>query len=180
MWDTIGMKPPMYVRELTAEERARLEGGLGSSDAFTMRRSQILLASSRGERPSQIARNLGCAVQTVRNAIHAFHDQSTECLRPLRPGPDPQQTQRIFNEEKREALRAMLHRSPRDFGKQTSLWTLEVAAQVCAQSGLVEREVSDETVRQALKRLGVGWRRAKNWITSPDPEYARKKRDASG
>lgn len=174
------MKPPMYVRELTAEERARLEGGLRSSDAFTMRRSQILLASSRGERASRIARNLGCAVQTVRNAIHAFHEQSAECLRPVRPGPNPQQTSRLFSDEKREALRAMLHRSPRDFGKQTSLWTLELAAQVSAETGLVEREVSDETVRQALRRLGVGWRRAKNWITSPDPEYARKKSGASG
>ncbi len=98
----------------------------------------------------------------------------------MRRGPNPEETWRIFDEHKREALQAMLHRSPRDFGKQTSLWTLELAAQVCAQTGLVERTVSDETVRQALRRLGVGWRRAKNWITSPDPEYARKKRDASG
>src|SRR5438132_865686 len=140
------MKAPMYVRELTTEEQARLEGALRSSDAFTLKRSQILLASSRGERPSQIARNLGCAVQTVRNAIHAFHDQSVECLRPPRPGPKPEQTQRIFDAHKREALRAILHRSPRDFGKQTSLWTLELAAEVCAQTGLTQRMVSDETV----------------------------------
>jgi hypothetical protein len=26
-----------------------------------------------------------------------------------------------------------------------------------------------------LARLGVRWERAKRWITSPDPEYARKK-----
>ena len=30
-------------------------------------------------------------------------------------------------------------------------------------------------IRQALKRLGVGWTRAKHWLTSPDPEYAAKK-----
>ena len=35
--------------------------------------------------------------------------------------------------------------------------------------------VSLETIRDALKRLGVGWRRAKTWITSPDPQYALKK-----
>ena len=35
--------------------------------------------------------------------------------------------------------------------------------------------VSGETIRQAILRLGVRWRRAKQWITSPDPEYARKK-----
>lgn len=40
--------------------------------------------------------------------------------------------------------------------------------------------VSDETVRDAINRLGLGWKRAKNWIASPDPEYARKKNDAIG
>src|SRR5262249_4801824 len=69
----------------------------------------------------------------------------------------------------------LLHRSPRDFGKPTSVWTLAVAAEVCHEQGLTERPVSDETIRQALVRLGIGWKRAKTWITSPDPAYARKK-----
>jgi hypothetical protein len=90
----------------------------------------------------------------------------------------PKHPHPIFDEDRREELKALLHRSPRDFGKQTSVWTLELAADVCAQTELTERLVSDETVRMALRRLGVGWRRAKNWITSPDPEYARKKNDA--
>ena len=46
--------------------------------------------------------------------------------------------------------------------------------------GITARLVSDETIRQALKRLGVGWKRAKTWITSPDPAYLRKKRRATG
>jgi hypothetical protein len=32
-----------------------------------------------------------------------------------------------------------------------------------------------ETVRATLERLGKSWQRAKGWIESPDPEYARKK-----
>ncbi len=36
-------------------------------------------------------------------------------------------------------------------------------------------QVSIETIRFALKRLRVGWQRAKHWITSPDPAYVRKK-----
>ena len=63
----------------------------------------------------------------------------------------------------------------RDFGKPTGLWTLALAAEVAHAEGLTDRPVSIETIRQALKRLGVGWRRAKAWITSPDPAYARKK-----
>src|SRR5262249_20798893 len=74
-----------------------------------------------------------------------------------------------------EQLRALLHRSPHEFGKPSSLWTLAWAAEVSFARGLSPTQVSDETIRQALKRLGVGWKRAKHWITSPDPEDLRKK-----
>ena len=70
----------------------------------------------------------------------------------------------------------MSHQSPRTYGKKTSVWTLTLAAQVCHELGLTARQVSIETIRLALNGLGVGWRRAKDWITSPDPDYARKKR----
>jgi transposase len=179
MWENGSMNGPvngpMYVRELTSQERAALKAALGSTDARTLRRSQILLASARGERPSDIARSLGCAVQTVRNTIHAFHKEGVECLQPKRPGP--KYTHPIFDQHKREQLQALLHRSPRDFDKPTSVWTLDLAVQVCAETGLTEGVVSDETVRKAITRLGVGWRRAKKWISSPDPQSARKKSD---
>ena len=77
-------------------------------------------------------------------------------------------------------LRDLLHRSPRDFGKPTSLWTLDLAAEVAFAEGLTARRVSGEAIRQALLRLGVGWKRAKTWITSPDPAYLRKKGRATG
>ena len=38
------MKPPIFVRTLSKEERKVLEAGLRSSDAFVLRRCQILLA----------------------------------------------------------------------------------------------------------------------------------------
>jgi hypothetical protein len=60
------------------------------------------------------------------------------------------------------------------------VWTLELAAEVSFEQGLTRERVSDETIRATLKRLGVHWKRAKRWITSPDPEYARKKVPATG
>jgi len=56
---------------------------------------------------------------------------------------------------------------------------LSLAAEVAFEQGLTERQLSHESIRQALKRLGVGWKRAKTWITSPDPHYARKKSGAT-
>lgn len=163
----------MYLRALSPAEQAGIEAGLRSSNAFSLRRSQILLASSRGQRPSQIAHNLGCATQTVRNTLHAFEQRGLACLK--QESSRPKTIHAEFDQQKCEALRAVLHQSPRIYGKQTSVWTLALAAQVCQELGLTERQVSIETIRLALKRLGVGWHRAKDWITSPDPDYARKK-----
>ena len=43
------MQAPRFVRPPTEEEKQALAAGLRSADAFTLRRSQIILASARGE-----------------------------------------------------------------------------------------------------------------------------------
>src|ERR671912_593051 len=142
------MKRPIFVRPLTDAERETLEAGLRSPDAFTLRRCQILLKSADGQNAYQIARNLGCNPQTVRNAIHILNEEGLQ--EALRRGSNrPHTVHRSFDEEGAEALRQMLHRSPR------------------------------ETVRATLARMGVRWQRAKHWITSPDPLYERKKGGAT-
>lgn len=173
------MRPPIFVRPLTDAERTAISAGLRSPDAFTLRRCQILLASARGERAPRIAEQLGCDDQTVLDALHAFNARGVAALRKgssraHHPRPP------AFPGERAEQLRALLHRSPRDFDQPTSLWTLELAAQVSCAEGLTATVVSGETIRLTLKRLGIGWKRAKQWITSPDPEYARKKAGATG
>jgi hypothetical protein len=61
----------------------------------------------------------------------------------------------------------LLHQDPRKFGKEDSFWTLEYAAEVSFEQGITERQVSGETIRATLARLGVRWERAKRWIESP-------------
>jgi transposase len=116
------MKPPIFVRDLSKKERERLEAGLRSKDAFVMRRCQILLASARGESPPKIAESLGCASQTVRNAIRAFNGRGLDAL--LAGSSRPRPIHAAFDGKSAEALRQMLHRSPREFGRESSLWTL--------------------------------------------------------
>lgn len=166
-------RAPIYVRQLTDDERAALMAGLRSRDAFVLRRCQILLASASGKRASQIAAELGCDTDTALNAINAFNQTGLEALQ---AGSSVANTiYRGFDAAQAEQLRALLHQSPRNFGKKTSVWTLELAADVSFEQGLTPERVSREAVRTALERLGVRWKRAKQWITSPDPAYARKK-----
>ena len=167
------------MRPLSDAERKSLEEGLRSPDAFILRRCQILLASSRGENAYQIARSLGCNPQTARNAIHEFNEGGLKAALG-RGSSRPHTVHRAFVPEGAERLREILHRDPRQFGKPTSLWTLDLAAQVSCEEGLTEGRVSGETIRATLARLGVRWERAKRWIESPDPEYERKKGHATG
>lgn len=174
----VSMRSPIFVRPLTDAEHQALTAGLRSADAFVLRRCQILLASSRGERAPRIAEHLGCDDQTVLDALHAFNAQGLEALK--KGSFRPKHTPLVFGPEQAEQLRALLHRPPRDFGYPTSVWTLDLAAQASVEQGVVSTRVSGETIRQTLLRLGQGWKRAKHWITSPDPEYTRKKVDATG
>ncbi len=115
----------------------------------------------------------GCHKQTVLTVIHDFNANG---LAVLEEGSSrPHRLRTTFSDEALEGLQDLLHRSPRDFGKPTSLWTLLLAAQVSFEQGLTPRLVSDESVRRALGRLGTNWKRAKHWITSPDPQYLLKK-----
>jgi transposase len=168
------MRPPVFVRPLMDVEQARLEAGLRSKDLYVLRRCQIVLASARGEWVPRIAATLGCNDQTVRNVLQQFEREGLDaCL--TRGSNRPHTIHCKIDEVAEEQLRALLHQSPRTFGKPTSLWTLELAAEVSCAEGITTERVSGETIRQAIQRLGVRWRRAKQWITSPDPEYARKK-----
>jgi len=166
-------KAPLFVRPPTDAERQALEDALRSPDAFVLRRAQIIRASAQGEQVGVIAPRVGFSGQAVRNVIRAFNAHGVAVLQPR------SRRNRViyssFDTAGAEALRALLHQSPRLFDKPTSVWTLDLAAEVAYERGLTAWRVSGETIRATLARMGVRWRRAKEWITSPDPEYARKK-----
>ncbi|EFH88315.1 helix-turn-helix domain-containing protein [Ktedonobacter racemifer] len=167
------MRTPIFIRPVTEDEQRQIQADLRSSDAFVLRRCQILLASARRESAPLIARQLGCDDQTVRNVIHGFNAEGFGMLH--QGSSRPHRLRTTFTEERAQQLKDLLHRSPRDFGKERSTWTLELAAQVSFEQGIISQEVSDESIRRALKRLKTNWKRAKHWITSPDPQYLVKK-----
>jgi hypothetical protein len=50
------MKLSLYLRSVTDDERAALKSEMSSSDAFTVHRWQILLASAERRKPAEIER----------------------------------------------------------------------------------------------------------------------------
>src|SRR3954465_927243 len=135
------MHPPIFVREPSAEERARLEAALRAVDAFTVRRAQIVLLSAAGRRPREIAQGLRCAVQTVRNGVRAFNAGGLAALEA--GSPRPQGAAPGLGAAERERLRAILHQPPRAFGHARSTWTLDLLAREAHGQGLSPTKLSD-------------------------------------
>jgi hypothetical protein len=84
------MRKPIYIRPLTEDEHQILQEGLRSSNAFVLRRCQILLARTRGQTARVIGEALGCDDQTVRNVLHTFNTQGLAAL--TRRSSAPQRT----------------------------------------------------------------------------------------
>ncbi|MBE7555382.1 MAG: helix-turn-helix domain-containing protein [Anaerolineales bacterium] len=166
---------PLYVGRLTEEETTVLKAGLRSPSAFTVRRCQILLKSAKWQTASQLAKALDCSDQTVREAIRAYHQEGLDCLREKSHARHDQQP--TINEAGCGRLKEISRLSPRTFGFQTSVWTRPLLAKVLSQEGYTGQQVSPSAITAALKRVDVAWRRAKQWLRSPDPHYERRKKD---
>lgn len=171
------MRPYNQIRDLKTEEREALLKGTRSKSGFTVRRSHILLLNAEGQSAPTIANRLHCSEQMVRNVIRAFNREGIACLE--EKSHRPHHDHHVFSEEGLKRLRDLVHRSPRDFKFETSLWTLDLLAKACFQEQIVTQPISYETVRRGLLKLGIDWRSARHRITSHDPQYEVKKTTAA-
>lgn len=171
------MRPPIYVRELSDEERQTLQDGLRSSSAFTTRRCQILLSSAARKTAGQIAREIHCSDQSVRTAIRAFACEGVACL--IEKSHARHDQQPAFDAAGRERLKEIVRLSPRTFGHETSVWTRRLLAEICHREGLTADILSETSMTGYLQRAGLDWRRAKKRQHSPDRHYQHRKKDVS-
>lgn len=164
----------LYARQPTEKERKELEAGLKSNTALTVRRCQMIMLSTDDQlKVNAIGQRVGRSGQTVREVLNAFNTQGIACIYPQAVGR--QDDQRAFDDAAREQLRALIVCSPRDWGYDTSVWTLELLADASYEQGLTAYRVHFDTVSETLMQMGLRWKRAKRTIHSPDPNYSGKK-----
>jgi transposase len=132
-------------------------------------RAKIILAAADGRSNITIATELRVPLCTVGRWRRRFLDRRLEGLTDNPRSGAP----RAVLDGRR--LQELVHQSPRLFGKKRSTWTLQLLADTCSETGIAGDSICASTIRRALKRMGVTWRRAELWITSPDPHYAEKK-----
>jgi transposase len=130
----------------------------------------ILLSAEQGLKVPQIALIVRESEATVLRWLTRYRAEGIEGLqdapRPGRPSP--------LTEGYKAELLPAVRRRPRSLELPFSWWTLQHLVDYLAERTCIR--VSDETVRRALKRAGIVLSRLQHQISSPDPEYALKKR----
>jgi transposase len=163
---------PIRLPALTPAQLAELDELYRTTRTVRLRtRAQmVLLAAEQRLTAPEIAAIVRVDAETVRRWLKRYRSEGTEGLRDVpRPGA-PQKVTPVYIEQ----LLAAVRRRPRSLGLPYSLWTLRRLADYLAeQTGI---RVEYETVRLHLKAAGIVLSRPQHTITSPDPEYALKKR----
>ena len=142
-----------------------------TKDVRIQQRTQmILLAAEQSMVAGEIAAIVRKDEQTVRRWLKRYMAEGIAGLQDApRPGAQP-----VVTPAYRTRLVEVVRRRPRSLNQPFSLWTCQRLADFMAEETGVR--VSDETVRRYLAVEGIVLSRPQHTISSPDPEYAVKKR----
>ncbi len=171
----LAARPPLDALE---ERQVRKLAHSAHAPADWIWHAKLVARSWDGRRTRQIAEELRCNPQTVRERLHAFNDRGLAGLG-MQPGSGrkPRLTPRECS-----TILALVKRPPP--GKPTDEltgelvapdpeaepeWTLDTRTAVAQQQGI---PVARSQVRRIFRREGVRWRRSRLWATSQDPDFA--------
>jgi len=163
---------PIRIEALSAEQHAELDHAnrTAKDGRLRIRALIVLLAAERRMVAVESAAVVRMHEAPVRRWLVRYQAEGLEGLKDSpRPGAPPKVTRAY-----REQLLAVVRRRPRALGLSFSLWTGDrLANHLSEQTGI---RVSRESVYRLLRAGGIHLNRPQHTITSPDPEYAVKKR----
>lgn len=162
---------PIRIPALAPEQFAKLEELYRTTrhPRLRTRAQMVLLAAERRLVAEEIAGIVRTSEETVRRWLKRY---LAEGIEGLRDAPLPGAPRKVTAEYCEQLLHAV--RRPRSLGQPFSLWTLRKLADYMTEQTSIRVEY--ETVRVHLKAEGIVLSRPQHTITSPDPEYALKKR----
>src|SRR5260370_4644817 len=170
----LAARPPLDAAE---ERHVRTLAHSAYAPADWIVHAQLVARSWDRRRTRQIAEELGCHPQTVRDRLQACTDRGVDGLG-IKPGSG--RTPRLTPLE-RSTILALVKRPPP--GQPTSQRTGELAApdpqaepdwtRATVTAAAQERgvQVARSQVRPLFRRAGVRWRRTRLWARTKDPDF---------
>src|SRR5919202_764092 len=175
-------RPPVDTQE---ERQVRKLAGSRHAPGDWIRRARMSARSWDRLRTAEIARELHCHPQTVRERILRFNAEGLDGLGD-RPGPGRKPR---LTEAERSVIVGLVATQPpgrlltpaegtlvATDPEREAHWTLNALTAAARERGI---EVGRSQVRRILLREGARWRPPRAWATSTDPEFGPKERPSS-
>lgn len=155
--------PEMQVTELT---HLRLSY---TAPYIEVQRARILLLAHHHPdvHTTQIAKEVGCSLNTVKQCRHRWDQQGTRQSKPRSGAP------REFPAMVRAQVVALACTKPRDHGKVYKRWSSEKLAAVAVENGIVP-SISASTIRRWLQQDKIKPWRYHSWQKPQDPQFVEK------
>ncbi len=134
----------------------------------TWRRYQAVVLVGEGQHPEVVAMAVGCSRASIYNWVAAWRREGLTGLREA-PHVPPLPAHTLPLEA---LLTALLRDDPQAHGHHATGWTTPLLHGEARRAG---HQVSEHTVRRAVRRLGWRWKRPKYVLGRPDPQYAEKR-----
>lgn len=162
----------MLFIKLDAQEREALQRAIESANNVKWyRQLKVIDLSAQGHSVSELAEMFDLCAGTIRRYIHSYNEDGIDGLRPGYGAGRPP----AITWTQAEWLDA-LAQSPADIA------VLKTGAQNWTQALIREYlehvhqiRATQTTISNALRRVGIRWRRAKHRVYSPDPLYVVKR-----
>jgi transposase len=163
---------PIRIDRLSAEQHAELDRAnrTAKDGRLRIRALIVLLAAERGMVAADIAAVVRMHEETVRRWLVRYRAEGLAGLMDAPRCGAPARATRSY----REQLLAVVRRRPRALGLPFSLWTGDRLSDYLAERTSVR--LSRASIYRLLRAGGVHLNRPQHTITSPDAEYAVKKR----
>ena len=153
----------MTLITLTPKERQALEAlAAQTAQARDLRRAQALLWLEQGEAVQAIADRLGVSRQTLYNWITRFESRRTlDLAARLADAPRSGRPRTAYGVID-PLIDEVIERDPREFGYRSTAWTAPLLVEYLQATH--EIEVSDDSVRFAIRRLDIRWKRPRHTL----------------
>lgn len=169
-------------QDAAEEHKVRKLANSRHAPADWIMRARMIARSWDGLRTTQIAPELRCHPQTVRERIHRFDEEGLDGLGD-RPGsgrkPRITETERsviislVGTDPPGRLVRGARGELEAIDEEREAHWTLDALTAAARERGIT---VGRSQVRRILKAEGLRWRNARSWTESEDPEFAPKGR----
>lgn len=172
------MRPGLKIERISGQQLRRVRKLYDQAECPRLRRrAQTILLAQQGYRTAEIAKITRQSPMNVRRWLHRFSEQGCDgMLEAHRSGRPADITPGIES-----FLRTVVVQSPRAFGIARPGWTTHLLAQLVRRH--FKKTVTDECLRQHLKRVGAVCRRP-TWTVKhkahEQPGYAQKKAGLQG